>query len=174
MSQMVLTTDDLARLAVPEILSIVKGSLQILGPQRRRKDVLIRYVLENAGAPLKGVLEEAVRSHTPDQPLKRKRTFTRFQTWKAQRAAETEQDVHNISKFLELPSKSSVHRCYEDFYNATSDTALKTMVCGVCAREASVQNDGLLTIRMQDLPTNRLTPVIPHPAHNKFLGGDVA
>jgi len=167
---MALTADGLARLTVLEIRNIVKDSLPIPN-QQRRKEPLIRYILEHADAPLKGILEEAVRLRTPDQPLKRKRTFTQFQTRKARRAAEIEQDAHDLSKFLQLPPESAVHCCYEDFYNATSNTALKTTVCGICAREVNVMNDGLSTIRMQDLPTHRLTPSIPHPAHDKFDGG---
>ena len=168
---MTLTADGLALLPIPEILSIVKDSLQILRPQRARKDVLIRYVLEHASAPLLSVLEEAVRSRTPDQPLKRKRNFERFQARKARRAEEIEQDVHDVSKFLELPSESDVHRCYQNFYNATSDAALKTTVCGICAREVNAMNDGLSTIRMEDLPTHRLVPPVPHAAHDKFHEG---
>ena len=168
---MPLTADGLARLTVLEILSIAKNSLMIPKHQRQRKEILIRYVLEHADGPLRAALEEAVRSHTPDQPLKRKRTFQQFQTRKAMRAAEIEQDVHDVSKFPELPSESDVHRCYQDFYSATSDAALKTTVCGICAREVNIMNEGLSTIRMQDLPTNRLTPSIPHPAYDKFYGG---
>ena len=168
---MPLTVEDLARLTIAEIFSVVKDFMQVPRPLRRRKDVLIPYVMEHADGPLRGALEEAVRSRTPDQPLKRKRADTQFQTRKAQRATETEQDVHDVSRFLELPSKSSIHGCYEDFYNATSNAALETLVCGICAREVSVQNDGLSTIDIQDLPTRRLTPQVPHPAHVKFRGG---
>jgi len=168
---MVLTAESLACLTVLEIRSILKDSLVIPVHQRGRKELLIRYVLEYADAPLKAILEEAVRSHTPDQPLKRKRTFTKFQTRKTRCAVETEQDVHDSSKFLQLPSKSVLHRCYRDFYNATSDAALETTICGICAREVNVMNDGLSKISMEDLPTHRLTPTVPHPAHDKFNGG---
>lgn len=78
-----------------------------------------------------------------------------------------------MSKFLELPSSSVVHRCYEDFYNATSNAALRTVVCGVCAREVSVANDELSMMDMRTLPTHRLTPLVPHPAHDTFYGGMV-
>src|SRR6266478_375550 len=168
---MTLTADDLGRLPIPDIISIVKGSLQIPAHQRRRKDILTRYVLEHASAPLKSILEETVKSRTTDQPLKRKRNPERFQARKAKRAEEVEQDVHDTSKFLQLPSELDVYRCYQNFYNATSDAALKTTVCGICAREVNVMNDGLSTIRIQDLPTHRLVPPVPHAAHDKFRGG---
>lgn len=168
---MPLTADDLSHLSVPVLCNILKGSLSIPNHQRRRKETLTRYILEHADARLKAVLEEAVKACTTDHPLKRKRTITEFQTRKAQRAVEIEQDDHDASKFPLLPSESVIHRCYEDFYNATSNAALKATVCGVCAREVSVLNDGLSTIRMQDLPTRRLTPENPHPAHDTFGGG---
>lgn len=168
---MPLTAEDLSILAVPTICNILKGSLSVPNHQRRRKELLISYVLEHADASLKGKLEEAVNASIADNPLKRKRTITEFQTRKAQRAAGVEEDNHDASKFLQIPSKSAIHRCYEDFYNATSNTALKATVCGVCAREVSVANDGLSTIRMQDLPALRLTPLIPHPEHDTFNGG---
>ena len=180
---MALTADGLTRLTVPEILAITKGSLPIPAPQRGRKEVLIRYVLEHADTPLKQLLEEAVTSCAPDRSLKRKRTETQsetrkarrtetqFQTRKARRAAKTEEDLHDVEKFLQLPSKSDVDSCYQSFYDATSDAALKTMICGICAREVNVTNDGLSTIPIQELPIRRLTPTISHPAHDTFGGG---
>ena len=169
--KMLLSADALSRLTVLEISNIVKGSLSIPKHQRGRKEILIRYVLEHADDDLKARLEEAANVHTTNQPLKRKRSATKFQTRKAQCAAQAEQDVHNTSKFLELPSSPSIRGCYEAFYNATSDAALKTVVCGICAQEVNAINDGFSTIPIQNLPTHQLTPTVSHPAHDKFGGG---
>ena len=168
---MALTTDDLSRLSVAAIRNIVIGSLTIPRHQQKKKEILVRYILEHADADLKKSLEEAVKACVANHPLKRKRDVTDFQTRKAQRAGDLEKDNHDTSRFLEVPSSSVIHRCYEDFYNATSNAALKTMVCGVCAREVSVMNDGLSTMCVKDLPAERLTPAIPHPAHDTFDGG---
>ena len=168
---MALGAEDLAHLTVLEIRSISKGLLQIPAYENARKERLTNYILEHADPLLKAKLEDAVRGRIADQPLKRKRTSAQFQTRKARRATQTERDVHDDLKFLKLPSKSEVHRCYQEFYDATSTAALKTLVCGVCAREVSVMNNGLLMIPIQDLPTRRLTPVFPHPAHDTFGGG---
>jgi hypothetical protein len=168
---MPLTSDSLSCLTVPAICSIAKGSLVIPGHQRKKKDILVHYVLEHADARLKGMLEEAVKACSTDQPLKRKRTITEFQTRKAQRAEDVPEVDHDTSRFLELPSRSAIHRCYEDFYNATSNAALKTVVCGICAREVSVMNDRLSTIDIPALPAHRLVPLVPHPAHDKFYRG---
>jgi hypothetical protein len=168
---MPLTAEDLSCLTVPSICSIVKDSLAIPKLQRRRKEVLVRYILEHADARLKGMLTEAVKACTTDQPLKRKRTVTEFQTRKVRRAGDIEQGDYDASRFLEVPPSSVIHRCYEDFYSATSNAALKSTVCGICAREVSVKNDGLSTMKIEALPAHRLTPAVPHPAHGKFLGG---
>ena len=168
---MPLTANSLSRLTVPEICNIAKGSLSIPKHQRGRKEIIVQYVLDNADDHLKGMLEDAAKAHTADQPLKRKRSFTKFQTRKARCAADTEQDVHDPSRFLELPSNSAIHGCFEDFYNATSNAALESLVCGICARESDVKNDGLSTMDMKTLPTHRLTPSVPHPAHDTFHKG---
>ena len=168
---MPLTADNLSHLTVPTICNIVKDSLVIPKHQRGRKDILVRYILEHADALLKRRLEEAVKACTTDQPLKRKRTVTDFQTRKAQRTGDVPEDDNDTSRFLEPPSHSAIHRCYEDFYNATSNAALKTVVCGICAREVNVMNDRLSTADISTLPTHRLVPLVPHPAHEKFHGG---
>ena len=168
---MALTADKLSCLTVPAICSIVKGSLTIPRYSRGKKESLIHYILEHADANLKESLGEAVEACTTDQPLKRKRTVTEFQTRKVRRAEDIEQDDHDVSRFLEVPSSSRIHRCYKDFYDATSNAALKTLVCGICAREVSIKNDGLSIMPIHTLPINRLTPLVPHPAHDKFHGG---
>ena len=167
---MPLTAEGLSRLTVPAIFNITKGSLSIPDHQQRRKENIICYILEHADAHLKGILEEAVKACTTNQPLKRKRNVTEFQTCKAKRGGDVEQDSHDSSKFLELPSESAVHHCYQDFHDATSDAALKTTICGICAREVNVMNNSLSMTQIQDLPTHRLHPPIPHPTHDLLNG----
>ena len=168
---MPLTANNLSSLTIQEIYNIAKGTLSIPRHQRGRKENIIQYVLEHADDRLKGMLEDAVKAHVTDQPLKRKRTVTKFQTRKAQCTMGTEQDGHDTSRFLELPSRSAIHSCYEEFYNATSNAALETTVCGICAREVNVRSDGLSVVDVKTLPTHRLTPSAPHPAHDTFHEG---
>lgn len=172
-NQMPLTVDGLSHLTVPEICNIAKGLLSIPKHRRGRKEIFIQYVLEHADDRLKHMLEDAVKARITDQPRKRKRSFTKFQTRKVRCAADVEQDTHDTSRFLELPPSSVIQSCYEEFYNATSNAALKTMVCGICAREVNVTSDGLAIVAMDSLPTHRLVPSIPHPAHDTFHGGMV-
>jgi hypothetical protein len=46
-------------------------------------------------------------------------------------------EPRDISKFLDLLAPAQVKSCYQIFYNMTSTSALKSTVCGVCAREVS-------------------------------------
>jgi len=168
---MPLTSSDLSHLTVPEIRNITKGSLSIPRHQCGRKETFIQYVVDHADDCLKDILEDTVKARVGNQPLKRKRTVTESQTRKAQGTSDIERDVHDTSKFPELPSSSAVQGCYEDFYDATSNAALQTMICGICAREVNVISDGLLVVDMDTLPTQRLIPLVPHPAHDTFREG---
>ena len=45
------------------------------------------------------------------------------------------EEDRNFSKFLVIPNEEEEQRCYESFYDATSNDALALQVCPVCARE---------------------------------------
>src|ERR1700724_417394 len=80
-------------------------------------------------------------------------------------------DKYDVKQFLDLPSKEEVHRCYRQFYQATSNNSLKMGVCGICGRELSCGEHGLKRIPLQELPNNhRLVPRMPHPKHDLFDG----
>ena len=112
---MTLTVENLSRLSLPVIHEITKGSLAIPNHQRRRKDLLIRYVLENGDARLKDKLEEAVNTSTSNQPSKRKRPAVEFQIRKAPRTEDANEDDDDMSKLLDLPPSSDIRLCHEDF-----------------------------------------------------------
>ena len=80
-------------------------------------------------------------------------------------------EPRNISKFLDLPTPAQVKSCYRNFYNATSTSALKSTVCGVCAREVSARDDRPTLWHINELPnSHRLIPSSSHPAHDLFDG----
>src|ERR1700720_3113790 len=75
----------------------------------------------------------------------------------------------NISKSLDLPTPVQVKSCYQNFYNATSTSALKPTVCGVCAREVSARDDRPTLWHINELPnSHHLIPLSLHPAHDLF------
>ncbi|KAG1865004.1 hypothetical protein DFJ58DRAFT_838742 [Suillus subalutaceus] len=49
-------------------------------------------------------------------------------------------DAYDSARFLELPSTEEVKDCYRKFYDATSNAALASGVCGVCVREAGAMD----------------------------------
>ncbi|KAI6098566.1 hypothetical protein F5141DRAFT_1066907 [Pisolithus sp. B1] len=60
---------------------------------------------------------------------------------------------------------------YTQFYEATSESALQSHTCAVCARECYVMEDGLSDIPLMHLPNAKhLIPQTPHPAHDLFKG----
>ena len=82
----------------------------------------------------------------------------------------SQQDDHNITRFLELPSKDRVRDCHRQFYGETSNAAVTMSVCGVCTRELGNQESKMTTIALKDIPNpHLLVPPTPHPAHTLFL-----
>ncbi|KAI6131331.1 hypothetical protein EDD17DRAFT_1509396 [Pisolithus thermaeus] len=79
-------------------------------------------------------------------------------------------EVHDASPyapgFLEVPSPGELKKIYGKFFKATSNDALATRTCRVCAREFSVKEDAVQTIKLTDMPnTACLHPKKSHPQH---------
>ncbi|GLB44644.1 putative G-quadruplex DNA unwinding [Lyophyllum shimeji] len=80
-------------------------------------------------------------------------------------------EEHDTSRFLELPTSAQVKSCYQAFYKATSAHAVRMLICGVCAREVGIKQDGISTWALCDIPNrHRLKPKKRHPAHELFEG----
>lgn len=186
---MTLTVEDLSCLSVSVIQGIAKGSLTIPNHQRRTKDLLINYILENADARLKDKLEEAVNRRTSDRPLKRKRPAAEF----PEDTTEVNHDMsnfldlpppprkaarvnanyleHDLDRFLEPPSDEAIKSCYRQFYNATSSSALMLSVCAVCGRERDHHPHNVTTLDLNDIPSpSRLAPSVTHDQQSLFNG----
>ena len=68
------------------------------------------------------------------------------------------------SEFLATTSQSVLNQIISSFIEATSNEALKIVVCGSCARETSTEESE--EISLEDIPNkNQLIPYIPHAAH---------
>jgi hypothetical protein len=79
--------------------------------------------------------------------------------------------TYDQSKYLDLPTADEVKACYRHFYEATSDNALKMVICAVCAREVGVFDDNVSVLSPQEIPNgHRLVPHQPHPAHHLLNG----
>ncbi len=78
------------------------------------------------------------------------------------------------SRFLKLPTETEVHDCYGKFYQATSNTALSSVVCGVCARLGLAAEDGMTELPVQPPPNrHRLKPSIFADEISHVLSGNV-
>ena len=55
----------------------------------------------------------------------------------------------DYSKFMEIPNDEEEQRCYQAFYDATSNASLCLEVCPVCARERLVR-EGEVTRLLSD------------------------
>ena len=176
------TSEYLSILTVDELRTLCHGVLKLPRPIASQKSKII-HAIEGAGIEeLQTAVFEAakikfeanfskVQSHR-----KRRREEMRYTRRVVQKLEErTEpsnwENPHDITKFLDLPSDQEVKQCYRDFYNATSQQSIEMCICGVCGWEVGIQVDGVVHMRIADIPNGqRLIPKHPHPAHTLFDG----
>jgi hypothetical protein len=73
------------------------------------------------------------------------------------------------ASFLQLPLQEQINACYHAFYAATSNTALATAVCGICAHLIDIGANKVAKYSINSLPNiHRLVPKVSHPAHTLF------
>lgn len=177
-----ITPESISILTISEILDIVRvdGSLQIPRSHISPKASLLEYILNHGPVDLKVRLKnvaEEKRATKEDQinsrrdNRKRKKIDEQFSRRVSRRLEHIQDEEHDVSKFMELPSKDRVKECYREFYDATSNAAVEMAVCGVCAREVSVRTDRVSVQNLLSLPhSHRLIPKTSHPAHDLFDG----
>ena len=73
------------------------------------------------------------------------------------------------SGFLATTSQNDLNKIISSFIEATSNEALKIVVCGSCARETGI--DECEEIQLEDIPNkHQLIPHVPHAAHQLVNG----
>ena len=179
------TVDDVSRLDIRAILAAARGHLTVPAHVRRPKSVLTRFVVDNMSPELSVSLGASLTAQDGNRAgrtskLKRRRKEVDIPSRKVARVAvdDTEDDTNDdmdddtvTNDFLELPSDEVVRDCYRQFYEATSNSALKMAICAVCARERDYYPDKVTTVRLQDIPSpSRLFPSSPHDQHLLFNG----
>ncbi|KAG8731290.1 hypothetical protein FRC11_004570, partial [Ceratobasidium sp. 423] len=84
-----------------------------------------------------------------------------------ERQRNTRQEAHSIpdsENFLDLPSTQDFFNCYSHFYHASSNSALRKAICGVCARSLSLTKYTFSKIALNRIPNaERLCPTVKHP-----------
>lgn len=75
------------------------------------------------------------------------------------------------SLFLQLPTNERVKECYRKFYDATSNDALQSGVCGICARRLDYSESNISPYSLSSLPNvHRLIPALLHHDHTLYDG----
>ncbi|RDX42771.1 hypothetical protein OH76DRAFT_1362182 [Lentinus brumalis] len=129
---------------------------------------MIEYIAEHADVALHADILAATEAKACGR--KRRRAETQHARRVAQRLDEAPV-ARDPARYLSLPSEQDVLQCYRDFRAATSNAALSTAVCAICAREVSVPQDHVETVRLDSLANRaRLAPRDPHPQHELYQG----
>ncbi|GJF00154.1 hypothetical protein PsYK624_164330 [Phanerochaete sordida] len=157
------------KLPIYEIKDILRGRLQIPRSHEHPKEQLLQWVTQNATAE---ILEELQARMLAIELERGRRKRTREVERRSERRQRTRRETTHgvgmspvdVSKYLDLPTDQQVNGCYRDFYHATSKAALEQAVCGVCARERQVKQDGVVPVPLAELPVEKLAPVTSHPA----------
>lgn len=178
------TREAIFELTVKEILTRLKGKLPFSREQRASKVLLVDHVLAHASSHEINFLRQAgidKRSAREGPQTERTRKRDRgddqqdirrtAQRLEADDIVPEEDPDQNISTFLRLPTDDQVKRCYRNFYEATSNSAIKTAICGVCARELDAITNKVFPYPVGTLPNvHRLVPRMPHQQHTLFDG----
>lgn len=147
-------------------------------PTSRKEDLLL-FISQNAPADVTSALTRLVeekegrisrrhkRNRTEEDEARRVGIRRRLEEFRPVKARY----VYDQGEYLDLPTADEVKACYRHFYEATTNNALKMVVCGVCGREVSVQDDNVRVLPLRDLPNaHRLIPHQTHPAQHLFEG----
>lgn len=167
----------LGQLTITELKQVIRGRLELPHSHSQRKEQILSWILGHADDSVRDELEEKCREKAAmmrekDRERKRKRAASRQTQRKARRMEHVEaQSTHDIDKYLELPTDDELLQCFRDFIAATSNEAVKHVICGVCAREVHQKDDEVQSLGLDDIPNwHRLVPQHTHPAHTIYNG----
>jgi hypothetical protein len=179
----------IGRLTVEEIVALVGSAITVGRDERFVKRPLILAVLRRADlATIASLIrasdekEENIQSRRLGKSRRVSeekedevvpRTARNLDTESAKRriayvvnAKGKEKDV-----YLAMLSEAERNKCYQRYYDVTSNKELATFVCAVCARECRVKEDGKQMLNTNAIPNGqRLKPKRAHPAHDLYLG----
>ena len=167
--------DDVDKLAVNELKACSRKRLKLPSRVLARKDDLVAHIVEHAPDEVRLAIWQALEKKHPHQYRAGKRRNDEEHTPVPARNPPHLSDQHDANRYLDLPTAAEVKAVYRQFFEATSNDAVRRVVCAVCARECRRKQDGVETIRLLDIPNaHRLKPETPHPAHELFNGALLA
>jgi hypothetical protein len=155
--------------------------------QRAKKDSLVEYILAKAEPSCIEHLRKAGQERRAERDRnreeagigrKRKRNEQQNTRRVVQRTDDTTEVAHDgdsdqsdppTNSFLRLPTPAQLKGCYRAFYNATSNKALASATCGICARNVNINEQKVTHFKIDSLPNaHRLIPRYLHVAHTLF------
>ncbi|KIO05487.1 hypothetical protein M404DRAFT_25202 [Pisolithus tinctorius Marx 270] len=170
----------LMSLTMKDIVAAMQGVLPLARNERQKKELLIVRVLQDAPAASIASLctlarrrSEAKEESDRGMGARKRKRAEKSSTSSKSACLEEEAvtpgvgtDQYDPTRYLELPTQDEVKQCYANFYQATSNLALATGTCAICARERSIELEGLKVIKLADLPNmQRLKPHRSHKEH---------
>lgn len=183
------TVKDISELTVKEIRAYISGLLTVPNAQRAKKDSLVEYILAKADPSCIEHLWKAGQERRAERDRnrekadigrKQKRNEQQNTRRVAQRTDHDSTGAHDgdsnqsdpsLNSFLRLPTPGQLKDCYRAFYNATSNKALASATCGICARNVNISEQKVTHFKINSLPNaHRLIPRNPHAAHTLFDG----
>lgn len=169
-----LTREDLASLTISQLCGLARGLIPISRAAIKSKEILVGYLFEAACAEFCDRVRAHIRGRGDVDPVSKKRKREERNVLRRKVARKLDVDVEEVrdtSKFLQLPTNAQVKACYEQFYQATSNSAVEMVVCAVCAQEVNVRDDRVVARKLRHLPhSERLIPTRAHEAHDLYAG----
>lgn len=173
----------LNELSRDDLLEYVRTQTVVYGRgEKRRKDLLIHAILENAPATDIEDLRrrgEAIRAaKSPRRPARRREHEENGEECARRTRPRTEEQsykrpIYDPTRFMALPSEDERKERYRQFYDATSNSAVRLGTCAVCARSQVVKESGQTIIALSAIPNSHLLhpkPDIIHPAQTLTQG----
>jgi len=152
-------------LTIKELLALMKGRVTFTRQERDRKELLIKCIYQSAAPQDFEMLRQAALNKE-----KAKETSSAYRASKRKRAPSMSHD-HGERLFMELPTNAERNACYARFYDATSNAAVETCICAVCAQERAVVEDSVMGMPLSLIPNAaRLAPNRKHSAHDLYAG----
>ena len=177
---------ELNQLSVREILRVC-GFEAFTVPSKIRKNKLqlLELIISSAPSPvvsaLTTLIQQRKNNHEITSHSKRKASEAQLDTHHTEKLARPrisynyqpipQRNEYQNTRFLDLPTSQETQHSYRQFYEATSNAAIRMTVCGVCAREVGWEEDQVTSHPIDQLPNaHRLIPTNPHDLHTLFDG----
>ena len=149
-------------LTVREILIFVPGTIRLNRGVRKNWSSLVDTVIHRAPSNVLRRMRRFAEARLSSSAWEVPRSEVETDNVDATRTGTTDDNMH---RFPTTVTRETKRRCYAAFYRATSDTALRSQVCAVCARECGVMEEEVISMKLNRIPNRqRLVPISPHPA----------